>query len=154
MSLHHFFWMSNMKRPAEASPTGIISLDSMSAVPSPQWIYLQLLSLPPAPFPKGLLRSGVANTQALRGSAGLELVNSKRSDSAAMPFLCTPQTAQEHLMAWAEHRTHAGGACLNCVVPGPPGSKGSQQRCAVMDAELRCVTASCVELHLGLGILA
>lgn len=72
----------------------------------------------------------------------------------AMPFLCTPQTAQEHLITRAQHWTHAGRVCLNCVVPGPPGSKGSEQHCTGMDAELCCVTASCVELHLSLGILS
>lgn len=103
MSLHPFFWMRNMERPAQASRTGIISLDSTSAVPSPQWINLQSLSLPPTPFPKGRLRSGVVNTQALRGSAGLELVSSKRSDFAAMPFLWAPQ---EHKSTqWLEQST-------------------------------------------------
>ena len=139
---------------AEASPTGIISLDLLWTVPNPQWIYLQSLSLPPVPFPKGLIRSGVANVQALRGSAGLEWINSKRSDFTAMPFLCTPQTAQEHSITWAQHRTHTGRVCLNCMVPGPPGSKGSEWHCTVRDAELCCITASCVQLHLSLGILS
>lgn len=78
----------------------------MSTVPNPQWICLQLLSLPPAPFPKGFISSCVANMQTMRGRTGLKWVNSKRSDFPAMLFLCSPQTAQEHSVTWVQHWTH------------------------------------------------